>query len=209
MIGSAEKIEITLMGIDLPRADLIRCACEGATGTITLDPLDKGLSSARVLLAQWPLRANIVSANHVLKLGSLAKLRREAECTDKLISPVDPQVGHVRLFEDAYHDLGLLRQAFLGSPDGQVLSLKDWIREQSNPKVVAQRIEALYSDRMRQWHCADGGDPPRATYSFAEAFDGRISRQNDLAQAYEDVGRAALEGSFAAQGFASLLLIGR
>jgi hypothetical protein len=138
--GSAEKIEITLMGINLPQADLIRCACVGATGTIRLETLDKGLSGARVLLAQWPLQANIVSANHVLKLGILEKLRREADCTDKLISPVDPQVGHVRLFADSDHGLGLLRQAFLGSPDGQVLSLKEWIREQSNPKIVAQQI---------------------------------------------------------------------
>ena len=207
MTGPEKKIEITLMGIDVPRADLIRRACTDAIGPVRLDPLDKGLSGARVLLAQWPLQANIVSAKHVLKLSSLSKLREEAERTDKLISPVDPQVGHIRLFEDESHDLGLLRQAFLGSSDGRVLSLKDWIREASEPEVVAERIRMLYSDRMRQWHCADGVDPPRVTYSFAEAFDGRVSRQKDLSKAYEDVGRAALDESFAARSFASLSAI--
>jgi hypothetical protein len=205
--GSEDKIGITLMGIDLPQADLIRRACTNAIGSIRLDPLDKGLSGARVLLAQWPLQANIVSAKHVLKVGSLDKLRAEAECTNELISPVDPQVGHIRLFKDEDHNLGLLRQAFFGSSDGQVSSLNEWIREESRPQVVAQQIKKLYCDRMRQWHCVDGTDPPCITRTFAQLFDGRLARQKDLAQAYEAVGRAALEESFANQRLASLSAI--
>lgn len=207
MTGSKEKVQITLMGIDAPQADLIRSACPDATASIRLDPLDKGLSGARVLLAQWPLQAKIVSAKHVLKLGDLAKLRQEAECTTKLVSLVDPQVGHIRLFEDEANNLGLLRQAFLESSDGRVVSLKEWIREESEPDTAAKQIKALYSDRMRQWHSADGADPPRKIQRFAEAFDGRIGRQKDLAQVYEVVGRAALEKSFAEQDFASLSAI--
>ena len=43
---------LSLSGIDEPRAELIKQACTGVDGTITLQDLDKGLSGARVLLAQ-------------------------------------------------------------------------------------------------------------------------------------------------------------
>lgn len=165
---------------------------------------DKGLSGARVLLAQWPLQANIVSAPHVLKIGDLSKLQREAERTEKLISPVDPQVGHIRLFEDHVNGLGLLRQAFIGSPNGEVVSLKDWIREEKNPGTVIEKIEALYGERMRQWHCRDDCNPPLEERTLKTAFDGRIDRQKHLEQAFEAVGRKALEESFTALGFANL-----
>ena len=207
MTAPEGKVQITLMGIDAPQEELIGQASTGATGRVSLDPLDKGLSGARVLLAHWPLRANTISANHVFKLGNLGKLQQEAKRTELLVSPVDPQVGHIRLFEDKPHDQGLLRQAFLGSPDGSVVSLKDWIREQTEPERVSQQIKTLYGDRMRQWHCAEGKSPPLEKRSFAKAFDGRVSRQEGLAQAYEVVGRDALEESFAERGFSSLSAI--
>ncbi len=202
MTGAEPKVELTLMGIDGPQSDLIRSACTDATGSIRLNPLDKGLSGARVLLAQWPLAANITSASHVLKLGDLEKLRWEATRAEKLISPVDPQVGHIRLFEDEANGLGLLRQAFLGSPDGQVISLKEWIRDQSEPAHVAAKISELFETRMRQWHSDE--EPPAATQSFAEAFEGRLERQENLGVAYDNVGRCALIESFRGHNFATI-----
>ena len=207
MTDAAPKVELTLMGLDGPSADLIRSACTDATGNIDLNPLDKGLSGARVLLAQWPLRANVRSAPHVLKLGQLDKLSWEAQQTEQLISPVDPQVGHIRLFKDSSNKLGLLRQAFLGAPDGEVVSLKDWIREQDDPAHVTGRIAELFESRMRQWHCTDGHEPPPIDQSFEEAFEGRVIRQKELAKAYDDVGRRALEESFEARGFPGLSAI--
>jgi hypothetical protein len=199
-----QPVDITLWGIDPVRGRLIRQACSEATGSIRLEPLDKGLSGSRVLLAQWPLQANTVSAPHVLKIGDLQKLRRESECAEKLISPVDPQVGHIRLFVDEATNLGLLRQAFLGSPDGQATSLKQWLRDEHRPEKVADQVRSLYSVRMRQWHCADGSTPPSEKHSFNEVFAGRTERQKDLGQAFDDVGRLALDESFAALKFASL-----
>jgi hypothetical protein len=198
------KVELTLMGVDGAQADLIRQACTDAAGAISLNPLDKGLSGARVLLAQWPLEARLTSAPHVLKIGDLTKLRWEASVTEKRVSPVDPLVGHIRLFEDEANSLGLLRQAFLGSPDGQVISLKEWIREQGVPDLVRMRVGNLYNDRMRQWHCAGTTAPPYAVQSFSSAFGDRILRQPDLMRAFDDVGRNALEKSFTAHNFASI-----
>jgi hypothetical protein len=199
-----QPVNITLWGIDESRANLIRQACSEATGSIRLEPLDKGLSGARVLLAQWPLQANTVSAPHVLKIGDLEKLRGEAACTEKLISPVDPQVGHIRLFADDTNNLGLLRQAFLGSSDGRATSLKQSLRDERYPEKAVDQIRSLYSVRMRQWNCAEGSTPPSEKRSFNEVFAGRTARQKDLGQAFDEVGRLALNDSFAALKFASL-----
>jgi thiamine kinase-like enzyme len=204
MTETDPEVGITLFGIEAPQSGLIRRACTDAASNIRLDTLDKGLSGARVLLAQWPLQANIVSAQHVFKIGELSKLRREAERTEKFISPVDPQLGHIRLFEDEANNLALLRQAFLGSPDGKVTSLKEWIREEKQPKAVTEKIELLYCGRMRQWHCVDHCVPPREAQTLKDAFVGRIARQIDLGQAFDAVGRKALEESFAEQKFATL-----
>ena len=57
---------------------------------------------------------------------------------------------------------------------------------------------------MRQWHCAADCDPPRESGTLRKVFDGRIERQQHLGQAFDAVGRNALEESFANQKFATL-----
>ena len=47
MTDTGRKVELTLMGINAPQAELIRCACPDATGPIRLSQLDKGLRAAQ------------------------------------------------------------------------------------------------------------------------------------------------------------------
>lgn len=188
---------IELMGVSEAHKALIHEACTGATGSIYLKDLDKGLSGARVLLAHWPLEAETESAFHVLKIGKLDKLQLEIDRIEQFVAPVDPQIGHIRLFPSLQDsELGLLRQAFLGGRDGTLKSLRRWIDEVQKTQTVVKQIATLFERRMLQWHCRTGSVPPHVEQTLDQIFEDRTARIKDLPTLFDDIGLSALETSF-------------
>lgn len=199
-----DQLAIELMGINEEQADLIREACTEAQGSIRVMDLDKGLSGARVLLAQWPLEAKTESALHVLKIGSRDKLQREIERVKQFVCPVDPKVGHIELFSGPEgSEYCLLRQAFEGSHDGKMKSLREWIGENQEAQKVASQIGALYEKRMLQWHCPAECVPPKAEQTLDNIFKGRMERVSKLPNLFEEIGAEALKNSFAKMNLAT------
>ncbi len=186
---------IAVMGIDENLSALINEACTGAVGRIDVKELDKGLSGAKVLLAQWPLKAQTTSALHVLKIHTeISKLQDEMSKIEELVAPVDPQIGHVKFFQSS--SCGLLRQAFIGSPEGELQSLRNWFEIARTTQEARKIIADLFEKRMRQWHCGNHRSPPQERHSYTDMFKGRTYRIKDLSSLLDQLGTSALAKSF-------------
>lgn len=195
-VSNDQGIELDSLRLGKGEKALIHEACPNAIASVRVHPLDKGLSGAQTWLCQWPLPYGLESAAFVLKIGSPDKLRRELNAVDQFIVPVDPESGHIKLF-GPNGDLALLRQAFIGLPGQEPISLNAWFKRNNtplDPKTARSRIASIYTDRMRSWHSSDSAPSEMKTYR--EVFERRLDRIDDFEASLVSIGKEGLEKGF-------------
>jgi thiamine kinase-like enzyme len=174
---------------------LIKKACGDGVDWVGLSPLDKGLSGAAVWLAQWQVTRTRVSKDHVFKIGSAIKLRREYAAIQRVAAAIERGFPQFYLFEEG--DEALLRQEFFGDLEGQEQSLRRSVENADTPEEIRQLIRKLYTERLSDWHAAvtPGTDDLDAEESrLADALDWWMTRL-DLPRAAAQIGQPELDAS--------------
>ena len=140
-------------GLTKTEANLILSTLPKSANRIFIQPLDKGLSNAKVLAGRYETADAGLSLPYVFKLGQTRKIEIEYEAIQKWVRNSLPavEVPVIRKFDDS----ALLVQGFVGlTRDSRLKSLKDYIRN-GDPSV----IDRLLRERLANWYTNQGKTP--------------------------------------------------
>jgi len=136
---------ILIDGLTREESELVLSALPRNSKRIYLNPLDKGLSEAKVYAGRYETDGTL-SKPYVFKIGPLTKIEREYEAMERRVCP------HISCVERPIPrratEKGMIIQPLAGlNPRSQLKSLKDYART-SNPEIVTR----LLAERLAPWY---------------------------------------------------------
>lgn len=205
--GPQEETEFDHLDLSSEHRRLM-CLAAANAKRIYLAPMDKGLSGCVVWQARWQMFWGTLSKLHVFKIGRRAKLLREEQAVINIASVIEIGFPLMRLFSLDDSDLALLRQEFVGDPEGTTTSLRLCLQDNArcpNAEAAVRLIHDLYYRRMQAWHGSLSAPPPvrERTSTLADELP-RWKAKIDIARGADQIGRAALAHSLDAKYQVSL-----
>jgi len=133
--------------------------------SLSLAPLDKGLSASKVFAAKFDAGNRRVSKVFVMKLGARNKIAREAEALETLVAVTLP--GSAPPVYRLGPNIGVVVQDLAGlTPSAKLTSFRHYSR--TSPRSD-QIIFRLFRERFRNWYFSEDETDP-VTVRLSDAF---------------------------------------